>query len=87
MIHRPHTADALIGRTEVVSKLYEAWNDLTRLENKTLRIFKEDWGMDRFREDLIDRVKKRIPEMKELIENVINLYKKDIKELEKFGFK
>lgn len=81
MIHRPQSIEDIIGRTEVMAKLYESWNSLTRLENKTLRIYKEDWGMDRFRENLIHRATEYIPKMKMLIEQVIDLFKKDIKEL------
>ena len=79
MIHRPKSIEDLLGRIEIMVKLYEAWNDLTRLQNKTLKIFKEDWGMDRFRENQINRIKKHIPAMKHYLEQIINLYKKDIK--------
>ena len=78
MIHRPKSIKGLIDRIEVMAKLYEAWNDLTRLESKTLRIYKEDWGMDRFRETLIYRTTKHISKMKPLIEQVLELFKKDI---------
>ena len=61
-----------------MSKLYEAWNDLKRLENKTLKIFKEDYGMDRYRETLIHRAKEHIEPMSILIWQVIDLFKKDI---------
>lgn len=78
MIHKPQSMERIIGRIEVMAKLYEAWNDLTRLYNKTLKIFKEDWGMNREREMLIHRAKEKLPESKILIEKVIELYKKDI---------
>ncbi len=78
MIHRPQTKKEIIGRCEVMAKLYEAWNDLTRLYNKTLKIHKDDWGMDRTREMMIHRAKQKIPEMRILIEKVIELFKEDI---------
>ncbi|HEC39916.1 hypothetical protein LCGC14_0224740 [marine sediment metagenome] len=78
MIHRPQSTKEIIGRVEVMAKLYEAWNDLTRLLNKTLKIHKEDWGMDRSREMLILRATEYIMPMRLLIEKVINLYKEDI---------
>jgi len=81
MIHRPQSIKELIGRIEIMAKLYEAWNNLTRLYNETLKIFKEDYGMDRFREDLLHRAKEKIPEIRILIEQVIDLFKKDIEEL------
>lgn len=81
MIHRPTSIEEIIGRIETMSKLYEAWNILTRLQNDTLKIFKENYGMDRFRENLINRVKEKIPKMKILIEEVIELFKKDIKSI------
>jgi hypothetical protein len=86
MSHRPQTIKEIIGRIEVMSKLYEAWNDLTRLFNTTLKIFKEDWGMDRTREMMIHRAKEPLMESRDLIEEVIELYKKDFKQLEKVGF-
>ena len=61
-----------------MSKLYEAWNDLTRLFNKTLNIFKEDYGMDRDREMLIHRAKGKLIPARDLIEQTIELFKKDI---------
>jgi hypothetical protein len=79
MIHKPQSIMELIGRIEVMSKLYEAWNDLTRLYTKTLKIYKEDWGMDRDREMLIYRAKEQLPKARLLIEQVINLFKEDIK--------
>ena len=81
MIHRPQSIDDIKGRIEVMVKLYEAWNDLKRLENKTLRIFKEDFGMDRYRETLINRAKEHIEPMSILIWQVIDLFKKDLDEL------
>lgn len=81
MIHRPQSIEDLKGRIEVMSKLYEAWNDLTRLHNKTLKIFKEDYGMDRNREMLIHRVKEHIKPMQLLIEQTLELFKKDLDEL------
>ena len=84
MIHRPQSIDDIKGRIEVMSKLYEAWNDLKRLQNKTLRIYKEDAGMDRFRETLIHRAKKHIEPMLELIWEVLELYKKDLDELKQY---
>ena len=81
MIHRPQSIDDIKGRIEVMAKLYEAWNDLTRLYIKTLEIHKEDWGMDRDREMLIHRAKEQLPEARNLIEKVIKLFKKDLDEL------
>lgn len=81
MIHRPQSIEDILGRIEIMSKLYEAWNDLTRLYNKTLKIHKEDWGMDRDREMLIHRAKEYIPKARILIEQVLNLFKEDMKAL------
>ena len=81
MIHRPQSIDDIKGRIEVMAKLYEAWNNLKRLQNKTLRIYKEDYGMDRFRETLIHRTKEHIEPMLKLIWEVIELFKKDLDEL------
>ena len=81
MIHRPQSIDDIKNRIEVMVKLYEAWNDLKRLQNKTLKIFKEDYGMDRFRETLIHRAKEHIEPMLKLIWEVIELFKKDLDEL------
>ena len=81
MIHRPQSTKEMIGRIEVMAKLYEAWNDLTRLFNKTLKIHKEDWGMDRDREMLIHRATEHIMPMRLLVEQVLNLFKKDIEAL------
>jgi hypothetical protein len=81
MIHRPQSIEDLKGRIETMSKLYEAWNDLTRLHNKTLKIFKEDYGMDRNREMLIHRAKEHIKPMQLLIEQTLELFKKDLDEL------
>lgn len=78
MIHRPQSIEELIGQIEVMAKLYEGWNSLKRLETITLNIFKKDWGMDRFREKQIDKIRSHIPEMIILLENIINLFKKDI---------
>ena len=78
MIHRPQTTKDLIGRIEVMSKLYEAWNDITRLYNNTLKIHKENYGMNRHREMLIHRAKEKLPEVRNLIERVLELFKKDI---------
>lgn len=84
MIHRPQTIKELIGRIEVMSKLYEVWNDLTRLYTKTLAIYKEDYGMDRNREMLLHRVKEHIPKAIILIEQTLELFKKDLDELKKY---
>lgn len=78
MIHRPQTTKELIGQIEVMAKLYEAWEGLTRMFNKTLKIHKEDWGMDRDREMLIHRAKGNIMKARELVEQVLQLFKKDI---------
>ena len=84
MIHRPQSIDDIKGRIEIMSKLYEAWNDLTRLYTKTLAIYKEDYGMDRNRETLIHRAKEYIPKVIILIEQTLELFKKDLDELKKF---
>jgi len=78
MIQRPQSSKELIGRVEVMSKLYEAWRTLTRLFNETLKIHKEDYGMDRNKEMLIYRAKENIIPIRNLIEQVIELFKKDI---------
>ena len=77
VIHRPQSTKEIIGRAETMAKLYEAWNDLTRLYNKTLKINKDDWGMDRHREMIIIQIKNHIPEMRTFLEKVIELFKKD----------
>jgi len=81
MIHKPQSIKEILGRIEVMAKLYEAWNVLTLLYIKTLKIGKDDWGMDRNREMLIFRAKEFIPKIRNLIEQVIELFKKDIKEM------
>jgi len=78
VIHRPQSIKEIIGRTEIMAKLYEAWNDLTRLYNKTLKTTKDDWGMDRHREMIIIQIKNHIPEMRTFLEKVIELFKKDL---------
>ena len=78
MIHIPQTKKELIGRTETVAKLYQAWNDITQLYVTTLKIHKDDWGMDRTREMMIHRAREKLPEIRTLIEHVIELFKKDI---------
>lgn len=83
MIHRPQSIDDIKNRIEVMSKLYEAWKVLSRLENDTLKIYKEDAGMDRYRETLIHRAKEHIEPMSILIWRVIDLYKKDLDMLKK----
>lgn len=64
-----------------MGKLYTAWKYLTTLYNDTLRIFKEDWGMDRHRETLIDRAKEPLLNSRTLIEEVIELFKEDLRSI------
>ena len=77
VIHRPQSIKEIIGRTKTMAKLYEAWNDMTRLYNKTLKIAKDDWGMDRYREMMLIQIKNHIPEMKIMLEKIIDLFKED----------
>ncbi|MFW9878168.1 MAG: hypothetical protein ACFFG0_34235 [Candidatus Thorarchaeota archaeon] len=81
MIHTPQSVEGIIGRAEVMGKLYTAWKYLTTLLNDTLNIFKEDWGMDRHREALIDRAKEPLLNSRTFIEQVIELFKEDLRSI------
>lgn len=77
----------LIGNMNTYSKLFGIWYILTDLMNNKLRIFKEDYGMDRTLEEVIHRILEHIPEMRNDLEYVMKKIKEKItSNLRIYGF-
>jgi ribosomal protein S27AE len=52
--------NSIKGIKETICRIGEAWKKLKELNNEDLKIFKEDWGMDRIKERTLTYAKNHI---------------------------
>jgi len=72
------------GYMDTLEQLRDIWHDLTNLYNNKMRIFKEQYGMNRDRELWVHNAKEKIIEIRNLIEKTIKDIEEDIEKSFKF---